>query len=97
MRAVENQEKDPLGALGNLAGGRFLATTYSRIGNPIAKEPGLAILSAGGVCLDSALHWWLRLLRVVPVCNSEPGSVLGLLTGDPDPRGSFPRSRGSRL
>ena len=39
VRAVENQEKDPLGALSNLAGGRFLATAYSRFGNPIAKEP----------------------------------------------------------
>jgi len=75
----------------------FVATAYSRFGNPIAKEPGFAILSSGGVCLDSALHWWLRRLRVVPVCNSEPGSVLGLLTGDPDPRGYVPRSRGSRL
>src|SRR5262249_60000169 len=74
----------------------FLATAHSRFGNPIAKEPGLAILSPGGVCLDSALHWWLRLLRVVPVCNSEPGSVFGLITGDPEPRGYFPRSCGSR-
>ena len=49
----------------------FVATAYSLFGNPIAKEPGLAILSPGGVCLDSALHWWLRLLRVVPVCNSD--------------------------
>jgi len=38
------------------------------------------------VCVDSALHWWLGLLRVFPVCNPEPGSVIGLITGDPDPR-----------
>lgn len=28
-------------------------------------------MNAGGVCLDSALHWWLRLLRVSPVLNCE--------------------------
>src|SRR5262249_6994974 len=43
------------------------------------------ILSPGGVRLDSALQWWRRLLRVFPVCDSEPGSVFGLITGDPDP------------
>jgi hypothetical protein len=31
------------------------------------------------------LQWWLRLLRVFPVCDSEPGSVFGPITGDPDP------------
>jgi hypothetical protein len=36
------REKDHLGALNKLAGGRFLATAYSRFGNPIAKEPGLS-------------------------------------------------------
>src|SRR5205807_7283417 len=46
---------------------------------------GRAILSLGGVCLDSALQWWPRLLGVFPVWDSEPGSVFGLLTGDPDP------------
>ncbi len=64
--------------------------------NTIAKEPGRAILSAGGVCLDSALQWWLRLLRVVPVGDSEPGSVFGPITGDPDPL-TPSRASGSRL
>ncbi len=27
--------------------------------NAIAQEPGRVILRAGGVCLDSVLHWWL--------------------------------------
>ena len=53
--------------------------------NAIAKEPGLAILSLGGVCLGSALQWWFRLLGVFPVWDSEPGSVFGPITGDPDP------------
>src|SRR5262249_32488580 len=53
--------------------------------NAIAKEPRLAILSPGGVCLDSALQWWVRLLGVSPVSDSEPGSVFGLITGDPGP------------
>src|SRR3981081_2898531 len=43
------------------------------------------MLSAGGVWLDSVLQWWYRLLRVFPVCDSEPGSVFGPITGDPDP------------
>src|SRR5262245_45777954 len=38
--------------------------------NAIAKEPGLAILSAGGVCLDSALQWWRRLPGVFPAGDS---------------------------
>src|SRR5260370_4089772 len=42
-------------------------------------------MSAGGVCLDSVLQWWLSLLRVFPVCASEPGSVFGPIAGDPDP------------
>ena len=37
------------------------------------------------MCLDSALQWWLRLLRVFPVSDSESGSVFGLIIGDPDP------------
>jgi putative transposase len=38
------------------------------------------------VCVSTrALQWWLRLLRVFPVCDSEPESVLGPITGDPDP------------
>jgi len=53
--------------------------------NAIAQEPGRAILSAGRVCFDSALQWWRRLLRVFPACDPEPGSVFGLITGDPDP------------
>ncbi len=53
--------------------------------NAIAKEPGRAILGAGGVCLDSVLQWWLRLHRVFPVEDCEPGSVFGPITGDPDP------------
>src|SRR5262245_3411105 len=43
------------------------------------------MLRAGGVCLGSALQWWFRLLGVFPVCDSEPGSVFGPITGDPDP------------
>ena len=71
---------------------------YSRWARtPSPRNRGLATLSPGGVCLDSVLQWWHRLLRVFPVCNSEPGSVFGLITGDPDRRGSFARSRGSRL
>jgi hypothetical protein len=66
-------------------------------GTPSPRNRRRAILRAGRVCFGSALHWWLGLLRVFPVCNSEPGSVFGLITGDPDPRGYFPRSRGSRL
>src|SRR5881275_705174 len=52
---------------------------------PSRRNRVRAILSAGGVCLDSALQWWRRLLRVFPACDSEPGSVFGLITGDPDP------------
>ena len=38
------------------------------------------------VCvLTRALQWWLRLLGVFPVSDSEPGSVVGPITGDPDP------------
>jgi hypothetical protein len=40
-------------------------------GAPSPRNRGRAILRAGGVCLGSALHWWLGLLRVFPVCNSE--------------------------
>jgi hypothetical protein len=43
------------------------------------------MLSSGGVCLGSVLQWWFRLLRVFPVGDSEPGSVFGPITGDPDP------------
>ena len=50
-----------------------------------AADPRHPILNAGGVCLDSVRQWWLRLLRVFPVCDSEPGSVFGLIIGDPDP------------
>src|SRR5262249_27579845 len=42
-------------------------------------------LSLGGVCLDSACDWWLRLLGVFPVWDFEPRSVFGPITGDPDP------------
>jgi hypothetical protein len=65
---------------------------FSLLENAIAKEPGLAILSPGGVCLDSALYWWRGLLGVFPVCDSESGSVFGLITGDPGP-GTPPRDR----
>jgi len=34
------RQTNHLGALSKLPGGRFLATAYSRFGNPIAKEPG---------------------------------------------------------
>ena len=36
-------------------------------------------------------------LGAFPESHPEPGSVFGLITGDPDPRGYFPQSRGSRL
>jgi hypothetical protein len=36
VRAVENQEKAPLGELGNLAGGRFLATGERNLASQIA-------------------------------------------------------------
>ena len=58
---------------------------FSLAENAITKEPGRAILSFGGVCLDSALQWWFRLLRVFPVCDCESGSVFGLIIGDRDP------------
>ena len=65
----------------------FVATPiFSLRENAIAKEPGSGYPEGGRVCLGSALHWWLRLLRVFPVCNPEPGSVIGPITGDPDPR-----------
>ena len=37
------------------------------------------------MCLDSALQWWLRLLGVFPVCDSEPGrfSASSLVTTVP--------------
>src|SRR5262249_23256908 len=78
---------DGLGRLAGVEGqragpGDFL---FSLRENAIAKEPGRAILSAGGVCLDSVLQWWLRLHRVFPVGDSEPGSVFGPITGDPAP------------
>src|SRR5262249_23843722 len=61
-------------------------TPYSRsTRTPSRRNRGRAILSAGGVCPDSALHWWRRLLRVFPAGDSEPGGVFGPITGDPDP------------
>jgi hypothetical protein len=63
-----------------------LQPPYSRgARTPSPRNRGRAILSAGGVCLGSALHWWLGLLGVFPVCNPEPGSFFGLISGDPDP------------
>jgi magnesium transporter len=59
-------------------------TPYSRSARaPSPRNRGRATLSPGGVCLDSVLQWWHRLLRVFPVCDSEPGSVFGPITGDP--------------
>jgi hypothetical protein len=61
-------------------------TPYSRSARtPSPRNRGRAMLSAGGVCLDSACDWWHRLLGVFPACDFEPGSVFGLITGDPDP------------
>src|SRR5207248_1951840 len=49
-------------------------TSYSRSARtPSPRNRGRATLSPGGVCLDSVLQWWHRLLRVFPVCDSEPG------------------------
>src|SRR5262245_11739372 len=53
---------------------------------PSPRNRGRAILRVGRGCLGSALHWWPRLFRGFPVCNPEPGSVSGPITGDPDPR-----------
>src|SRR5262249_42324965 len=65
---------------------RSMGPPYSRSARtPSPRNRGRAILSPGGVCLDSALHWWLRRLRVFPVWDSESGSVFGLITGDPLP------------
>src|SRR5262245_25301611 len=59
---------------------------YSRRARPPSpRNRGRASLSLDGVCLDSVLQWWFRLLQVFPVEDSEPGSVFGLITGDPDP------------
>src|SRR5262249_32037118 len=69
-----------------LAGGS-LQPPYSRCARtPSPRNRGRAILSDGRVCLGSALHWWLRLLGVFPVCNPEPGGGIGPITGDPRPR-----------
>src|SRR4051794_35767483 len=60
-------------------------TPYSRSARtPSPRKRGRAILSAGGVRLGSALQWWRGPLRVLPVGDSEPGSVFGPITGDPD-------------
>jgi hypothetical protein len=37
-------------------------TLQPKVWKPRLRNRGRAILSPGGVCLDSALHWWLRLL-----------------------------------
>src|SRR5262245_54782341 len=42
---------------------RSMGPPYSRSARtPSPRNRGRAILGPGGVCLDSALHWWLRLL-----------------------------------
>ena len=47
---------------------------------------GVELFYALAVCVSTrAGEWWLRLLGVFPVCDSESGSVFGLITGDPDP------------
>src|SRR4051812_8787074 len=83
---------DLLGALNTQAGRGSLQPPIPGSGTPSPRNRGRAMLGAGGACLDSALQWWLGLLRVFPVCNSEPGSVFGLITGDPDP-GTLSRER----
>src|SRR5262249_30084874 len=58
---------------------------YSRSARtPSPRNRPPAILTDVRVCVGSALHWWPRLQGVFPVGNSEPGSVFGLITGDPD-------------
>src|SRR5262249_19729483 len=52
---------------------------------PSPRNRGWTMLRAGGVCLDSACDWWHRLQGVFPACDSEPGSVFGVIIGDPDP------------
>jgi len=69
------------------AAGVALQPPYSRgARTPSPRNRGRAILRVGRVCFGSALHWWPRLFRVFPVCNPEPGSVIGPIIGDPDPR-----------
>ena len=51
-------------------------TSYSRFTRtPSRRNRGRVILTAGGVCPDSALQWWRGLLRVLPAGDPEPGSV----------------------
>src|SRR6516162_5719999 len=66
--------------------GGSLQPNYSRgARTPSPRNRGRAILSLGGVCLDSACDWWHGLQGVFPVGDSESGSVFGLIIGDPDP------------
>jgi hypothetical protein len=63
-----------------------MGPAYTRCAStPSPRNRGRVILIAGRGCLDSALQWWLRLLGVFPEWDSEPGSVFGPITGDPDP------------
>ena len=57
---------------------------FSLARTPSPRNRGRVILSAGRVCVGSALRWWLRLFRVFPVCDRESGSVFGFITGDLD-------------
>ena len=66
---------------------RHLATPlFSLRKNAIAKEPGLSYAERWRCVSRLGASMVARLLGVFPVCNPEPGSVFGLITGDPDPR-----------
>ena len=66
---------------------RSIRPNYSRCARtPSRRNRGRAILSLGGVCLDSGWRMVVRLPGVFPVSDSESGSVFGPITGDPDPR-----------
>ena len=47
---------------------------------------GVELSSVLAVCVSARrVDWWRRLLRAFPAEDSEPGSVFGPITGDPDP------------
>src|SRR5262249_3262123 len=55
-------QEAPLGALNDRAPCGSLQPPHPDSGTPSPRNRGRATLSAGGVCFDSALHWWLGLL-----------------------------------
>src|SRR5262249_7103324 len=71
---ISNEPGVPLSRCPSLKGSGSLQPPIPGSGTPSPRNRRRAILRAGRVCFGSALHWWLGLLRVFPVCNSEPGS-----------------------